>query len=109
MGGVDEVEDLFVDGRFAAGEHHDFGFALGGDERVQQLFALCQGDGVPIGLVTRVGKTDRAVQVAVRVDLDQPEAGVLFVVRAQAAVAGTAVTDLGLELQRNGARFVESC
>lgn len=109
LGGVDELEELFVDGRFATGEHHHFGFTLGGNERVEHPFTLRRGDGVAVGLVARVGETDRAVQVAVCVDLDQPQAGVLLVVRAQPAVTGTAVAHLGLKPQRKGARFVESC
>lgn len=109
LGGVDELEELFVDGRFATEEHHHFGFTLGGNERVEHPFTLRRGDGVAVGLVARVGETDRAVQVAVCVDLDQPQAGVLLVVRAQPAVTGTAVAHLGLKPQRKGARFVESC
>ena len=47
-----------------------------------------------------VGETDRAIQVAGSVDLDQSQAHVLLVLRAQAAVQGTAVVNLGTEFQR---------
>jgi len=58
--------------------------------------------------VTRVGKAHRAIEVAAGVDLDDPEAGVLLVVGAQAAVERAAVTDLGLGLERDRARLVEA-
>jgi hypothetical protein len=107
LGGVDEVDDVFVDGGFAAGEHHHLGLTFGGDEHVQHRLALSQGDRIPVGLVAGVGEAHRAVQVAAGVHLDDPQAGVLLVLRAQAAVGWAAVADLGLEGQRYRARLVE--
>src|SRR5207244_3768372 len=54
-----------------------------------------------------VREAERAVEVAGGVHLDEREAGVLLVVRAEAAVERAAVADLGRELQRDGARLVE--
>jgi len=107
LGHVDEREDVLVNGRFAAGEHHDLGLALTGDERVEHGGALVDGDRVPVGLVPGVGETDRAVQVAVRVDLDDAEAGVLFVLGAQPAVQRAPLAYLGLYGQRDGPGLVE--
>jgi hypothetical protein len=59
-------------------------------------------------LVAGVDEADRAVQVAVGVDLDDPQAGVLLVLRAQPAVRRAAVADLGLEGQRDRAGLVEA-
>ncbi len=59
------TEELFVDGRFATGAS-PLRVHLGGNERVEHPFTLRRGDGgVAVGLVARVGETDRAVQVAV--------------------------------------------
>jgi hypothetical protein len=51
-------------------------------------------------------EADRAVEVALRVHLDEGEAGVLLVLGAEAAVEWAAVMHLGLELERDGARLV---
>ena len=96
-----------MDGGLPAGEHHHLRLALRGDEHVEHPVALLEGDRVAVGLVAGVGEADRAVQVAVGVDLDDPEAGVLLVLRAQPAVRRAAVLDLGLEGQRDRAGLVE--
>src|SRR5215469_13321557 len=69
-----------------AGEHHHLRLTLRSDERVQHPLALLQRDRIPVGLVTGIGETDRAVQVAVRVHLDNAQAGMLLVLRAQPAI-----------------------
>lgn len=102
-----ELEDLGVDGGLTAREHDDFGFAFGGHEGVEAGLDLVQRQREPVGLVTGVGEAHRAVEVAGGVDLDDPQAGVLLVVRAQPAVQRAAVAHLGLGLQRQGARLVE--
>lgn len=61
LGGVDEFEELFVDGWFVIGEYYYFGFIFGGNECVEYLFILCCGDGVVVGLVVRVGEIDWVV------------------------------------------------
>ena len=105
---LDDLDDLRMDGRLAAAEHDHLGLALAGDEDVEHAVDLLEAQRVAVGLVAGVGEADRAVEVAVGVDLDDPEAGVLLVLRAEAAVERAAVDDLGLELERDGARPVEA-
>ena len=107
LGEVDEVQDVLVDGGLAAGEHHHLRLTLGRHEGVEHPLALLVGDGVAVRLVAGVGEADRAVQVAAGVDLDDAQAGVLLVLRAQPAVARAAVLHLGLEGERDGAGLVE--
>jgi hypothetical protein len=87
-----------MDRRLSTGEHHHLGFALGGHERVQSGLDLVAGEGEPVKLAAGVGEADGAVEVAGRVDLDQPDARMLLVVRTQAAVERAAVVHLGLRL-----------
>src|SRR5258708_4103808 len=54
------------------------------------------------------GKADGAVEVAVAVHLEDSQAGVLLVVRAQPAVEGAAPGEFGLGLQRDRSRLVEA-
>ena len=81
-----------MDRRLAARQLHRLGLALGGDERVQHRLDLLERERVAVGLVAgaRLGEADRAVEVAAGVDLDDPEAGVLGVLGADAAVARAA-------------------
>ena len=53
-----------------------------------------------------VREADRAVEVAVAVDLNEAQAGVLLMLRAETAVQRTAVHHLGAEPQRHRARLV---
>ncbi len=53
-----------------------------------------------------IRKTQRAVEIARRIHFDQRKAGVLLVVRAEPAIEGTSVADLGREPERKRARFV---
>ncbi len=103
----DEVEDLRVDRGLAAGELHDFRRALSRDERVEHALDLLQAQRVAVRLMARVGKADRAIEVAAGVHLDHPEARVLLVLRAKAAVERAAVLHLGLEGERDRPRLVE--
>jgi hypothetical protein len=52
-----------------------------------------------------VGKADGACEVAGLVDVDERQAGVLFVIRAQAAVIGAAQFGAGLRRERAVARL----
>ena len=79
------------------------GIALGGHELIQNVLDFFQCE-VKAG--ARIGEAQRAIHVAGAVDLDDAHAGVLLVVRAQAAVVGTPVFDLGGELEGNSARLV---
>ncbi len=104
---VDHGEDVLVNRGLTTGEHDDLRLALRRDVDVEHALALLERDGVAVGLVAGVSEADRAVQVAVGVDLDDPQARVLLVLGAQPAVRRAAVLDLGLELQRDRARLVE--
>ncbi len=106
-GEAQEVEDLRVDGRLAAGEHDHLRLTLRADKGVQASLDLVEGEREPVGLVAGVGEADRAVKVAAAVDFDDPQTGVLFVLRAQPAVERAAVDHLGLGFQRDGAGLVE--
>ena len=106
--GGQHVEDLGMDRRLAARQLHRFGLALRGDERVQHRLDLRERERVAVRLMpgARLGEADRAVEVAAGVDLDDPEAGVLGVLGADAAVARAAPLGHGLAQQRSRARPV---
>ena len=85
-------QDFRVNRRLAAAELHHLRLALQLDETVQHPLHLGHRKAEPrLG----VGETDRAVEVAMAVDLDQTQAGVLLVLWAQPAVLGAAVEHLG--------------
>jgi hypothetical protein len=86
----------------AARELHRFGLALGADEGVEHRLDLPQGERVAVllGAGARVGEADRAVEVARRVDLDDPEAGVLRVLGADPAVVRASARGRRLALER---------
>jgi hypothetical protein len=90
---------------FAPGELHRLRLALGAHERVEHLLHLLQAERVTVLLRpgARFGEADRAVEVADGVHLDDPEAGVLGVLRTDPAVVRAAARDRGLALERLGA------
>ena len=104
-GGLDHLGQLGVDGGLAAAELDDLGVAFDFDETVEHGLDLFQGK-----VVTDAGVSEAngAIEVAGGVDLDEGEADVLLVLRAEAAVEGAAVFDLGAEVQGDGAGLVES-
>ena len=106
--GGQHVEDLRVDRRLAARQLHRLRLPLRGDERVQHRLDLRERQRVAVGLMpgARLGEADRAVEVAAGVDLDDPEARVLGVLGADAAVARAALAGRGLAQQRRRARPV---
>src|SRR6266478_1926523 len=81
-------EKVWMHGGFAAGELDYVRMALVPNNSVQHLFDLREGAEL-LALGTTGGVADRAAQVAVVTDFDEGEAGVLFVVGAEAAVVGT--------------------
>src|SRR4029450_6483846 len=97
-----------MDRRLPARELHHLGRALGGDEAVEHEVDLLERERVAVRLGAGVREADRAVKVAARVHLDDPEAGVLLVLGAEAAVERAAVDYLGLELERDRPRLVEA-
>ena len=74
-------------------------------EVIEHLLDCFEGEAVA-GL--RIGEAEGAVHIAVAVDLDDADADMLLVIRAEAAVVRTACCYRGRELQRDGARLVES-
>src|SRR5690349_20749917 len=54
----------------------------------------------------RTGEAERAIQVTGLVHLDDPQAGVMLVLGAQAAVVRAAILELGGKLKRQRARLI---
>src|SRR5918992_5702982 len=54
-----------------------------------------------------VGKADRAIQVAAGIYFNESQAGMLFMLRAQAAVQGTSLLYLGTELEGHSTGLVK--
>ena len=104
LGERDDVENLRVDGRLAAGDLHEVGHAFARDQRVEHEIDLGERP-VQRALGARIGEADRAGEVARLVDVDQREAGVLLVVRAEAAIVGAAELGPRLHLERPVARL----
>src|SRR6267143_4921224 len=100
---TNEIDDLRVDGWFATRELNYFRSALSSNEFVQHLFNFFHGE---VEAWPGFGKTERAIHVADTVHLNDAEASVLLVVRAEAAVVGTAIVNFGVIGHRNGAGFV---
>jgi hypothetical protein len=101
---VEHGEELGMQGRLAARELHQVGLALAGDQRVHHAFDRRQRQ-VLAARRRGIGEADRAAEIAVLVDLDQRQARVLLVVRAEAAIVGAAELGLALERKRPVARL----
>jgi hypothetical protein len=103
--GRQHVEDLRVDRRLAARQLHRFGLSLRGDERIKHRLDLREREGVAVRLMSgaRLGEAHRAVEVAAGVDLDDPQARVLGVLGADAAIARAAQLGRRLPQQRRRA------
>ena len=104
LGRLNHLQQVGVDGGLAAAELDDLGVAFDLDEPVQHELHLIHGQAEARA---GVGEADWAVQVAAGIYFDQGQAHVLLVLRAQAAVQGAAVFDLGAEFQGQSARLVE--
>ena len=111
LGQLDEVQQVGMKCRLAARELQHLRVALRLDVAIQHEVDLLSRELEPCLRQVRsgIGKTQRAVQVACGVDLDQRQAGVLTVLGAQPAVMWTALPHLGCELQRDRPRLVEAC
>ena len=105
IGGLDHFGQLRVDCRFAAAELDDFRVALNFDKAVEHGLHLLQGQVVSDA---GVGEAHGAVEVAGGVHLDEAEANVLFVLRAEAAIQRATIFYLSAEIQGNGAGLVEA-
>ena len=97
---LQDLEDLRMDRGLAAADLHEIGQALALDERLQHRVDL--GQAAVLGARGRgLGEAHRTGEIALLVDLDQREAGMLLVVGAQAAIVGAAVMRAALELERH--------
>jgi hypothetical protein len=95
-----------VHGGFAAGELDYVGMAFVADYCVQHFFDLREGAEL-LALGAAGGVADGAAEVAVVTDLDEGEAGMLFVVGAEAAVVGASPFDWGVVDERHLWRLEE--
>jgi hypothetical protein len=100
------VEDLRVQGRLAAGNLQQVRLALALDQEIQHRLDLFEA-ALPGAGRRRIGKADRARQVAVLVDLDQRQAAMLLVVGTETAIVRAALVDRGMEFERYVARLQE--
>ena len=98
------IQQLGMNGRFTSAELHHLRVPFRLHKPVEHPLDLSQSKAIAY---SGVGETNRAIQVAGGVDLDKAQANVLFMLRAQSAVEGTAVQDFGAELQGHGPRLVE--
>jgi hypothetical protein len=100
----DEFQDARMDRRLAAAELHDFRVTLQCHQPIEHCLHIgqCQIEALP-----GVGEADRVLQIAAGVDLDQRHADVLFVLRAEPTVPGTAVVHIGAPTKVDAAGFVE--
>ena len=87
-----------MEGGFAAGDLDDVGFAFVFDDGVEHEGDLFEG-AVRGAMGAGLGVADGAGEIAVVGDFEEGEAGVLFVVGAEAAVVGAAVLDGGVEFE----------
>ena len=95
----DDLPELRMDGRLAAGELDQVRLALGRDHRVEHRLDLGQAL-VPALSHRAVGEADRAGEVAGIVDLDDAQAAMLLVVGTEAAIPRAAALGLRRIVQR---------
>src|SRR6516162_8270571 len=96
--GANEIDDLWMYGRLAAGKLHNFGPALGPHIIVEHLLDFFKCHTEPRRCI---GKAQRAIHVAGAVDLDDAKAGMLLMVWAQTAIMRAAAFDFRATRQRN--------
>src|SRR5947199_8354193 len=101
--GSDEIDDMWVHGRLAAGKLHHLGPTFGPHVIVEHLLDFLEGQ-AKAG--RRIGKAKGTIHVAGAVDLDDAEAGVLLVVRAKSTVVRAATIDCRAMGQRYRAGLV---
>ena len=90
----------------AAGDLQQVGLPLALHQQVQHTLDLLETAG-PRERGRRARKAGGTGEVAVLVHLEDREAAVLLVVRAKAAIVGTALVDAGMELERDVAGLQE--
>src|SRR5262249_47549951 len=104
--GTDDVEDLRMQRRLAAGELQQVRLALALDQEIEHALDLREAPGAgERGRGAR--EAGGAREVAVLVHLQDREAAVLLVIGAEAAVVGAALVDSRVELERHVAGLEE--
>jgi hypothetical protein len=88
-----------MEGGLTTAELHHLRVPFGWDESFEHGVDLFQTQVVPR---SGVGKASGTRQVAAGIDLDEGQAGVLLVLRAQSTIFGAPLLYLGGELQGNG-------
>jgi hypothetical protein len=92
---VEHLEELRVDGGFAAGYLHDVGLSFVSDDAVEHALDLVKR--LELGAMgSRLRVADGAGEIASIADFEQRETGVLLVVGAESAVVGAAEVDGGV-------------
>jgi hypothetical protein len=89
------LEKIWVNGGLSAGELDYVGMTFVADDCVQHFFDLWEGAEL-LAVGATGGVADGTAQVAVVTDFYEGEAGVLFVVGAEAAVVGASPLDGGV-------------
>ena len=101
---IENGEEIRMQGRLAARQLHQVRLAFARHQHVEHT--LNSREGQVRGLLRRgIGKADRAGEIAVLVDLDQRQAGMLLVVGAEPAVERAAEFGAALPRQRAIARL----
>ena len=80
LGRGDDLENLRMDRRLAAGELQQIGLAFAGDQRIHHPLDFGQWP-VHVSLRRAIGKAHRTGQVAGLVDIDERQAGMLLMIR----------------------------
>src|SRR5260370_1239510 len=101
---IENGKEIRMQGRLAARQLHQVGLAFARDQRIEHPL---DGGERQLLFPRRRGfrEADRAGQVAVLVDLDQRQAGMLLVVGAEPAIVGATVFGMALPRQRAVARL----
>ena len=98
-GGVEHGEEIRMERRLAARNLHEVRLAFACDQRVEHAL-----DGRERQMLRPrrrgLGKAHRAGEVAMVVDLDERQAGMLFMIRTEPAIIRAAVFGVALQRER---------
>ncbi len=106
MRGANDVEDLRVQRRLAAGDLQQVGLPFALDQQIEHGLDLREAARSRLGR-RGAGEAGRAFEVAMLVDLDQGQAAVLLVVGTEPAIVGAPLVDAGMEFERHIPGFEE--
>ncbi len=101
---TNKIDNLWMDGRLAAGELDDLGIAFCANVVVEHRFYFFQRQ-TEARLCIR--EAERAVHIAGAVHFNDAQACVLLMVRTKAAIVRTTVLDRGTKCQRNRTGLIE--